>query len=167
MGAGIALRIAIHYPDLVSKLVVASVTYNNSGFRPGLLTGMEKLKPEDLTGTSWQDEYIRITPNPEDWPTLVDKLKQLDLHIPDLPAGAIRSIKAPTLVIIGDSDIVRPERSVEMLRLLGGVPEDISILPQSRLAVFPNTTDIELVDRSNWLIPIVTEFLDAPMPEAR
>jgi len=165
MGAGIALHIAIQCPDLVRKLVVASVTCNNSGFRPGLLAGMEILKPEDMVGTLWQEEYARIAPNPEDWPTLVDKVKQLDLHIPDLPAEAIQSIKVPTLVIIGDPDIVRPEHAVEMFRLLGGVPEDISSLSQSRLAVLPGTTHVALVDRSDWLIPMITEFLDAPMPE--
>jgi pimeloyl-ACP methyl ester carboxylesterase len=167
MGAGIALHIAVRHPDLVRKLVVASVTYNNSGFRPGLLAGMENLKPENLAETPWQEEYARIAPNPEDWPTLVDKVKQLDLHIPDLPAEAIQSIKAPTLVIIGDSDIVRPEHAVEMFRLLGGVPEDIASLSYSRLAVLPGTTHVEFVDRSDWLIPMVTEFLDAPMPEAK
>ncbi len=51
MGAGIALYIAIQYPDLVRKLVVASVTYNNNGIRPELLAGMENLKPENLAGT--------------------------------------------------------------------------------------------------------------------
>lgn len=167
MGAGIALHIAVQHPDLVHKLVVASVTYSNSGFRPGTLEGIEKSKPEDLAGIPWQEEYARVAPNPEDWPTLVDKVKQLDLHIPDLPAEAIQSIKAPTLVIIGDSDVFRPEHAVEMFRSLGGVPEDISSLSQSQLAVLPDITDIELVDRSNWLIPIVTEFLDAPIPEAR
>jgi pimeloyl-ACP methyl ester carboxylesterase len=38
-------------------------------------------------------------------------VKQLDQHLPDLPPEAIQSIKAPTLIIIGDSDIVRPEHS--------------------------------------------------------
>jgi pimeloyl-ACP methyl ester carboxylesterase len=140
MGAGIALHIAVRHPDLVRKLVVASVTYNNSGFRPGLLAGMENLKPENLAETPWQEEYARIAPNPEDW---------------------------PTLVIIGDSDIVRPEHAVEMFRLLGGVPEDIANLSQSQFAVLPGTTHVEFVDRSDWLIPMVTEFLDAPMPEAK
>jgi pimeloyl-ACP methyl ester carboxylesterase len=74
MGAGIALYIAIQYPDLVRKLVIAPVTYNNSRFRPGLLAGMEKLNYEALAGTPWQEEYTRMAPNPEDWPTLVAKI---------------------------------------------------------------------------------------------
>ena len=39
----------------------------------------------------------------------------------------IRAIEVPTLLMIGDSDIVRPEHVVEMFRLLGGgVPGDLT-----------------------------------------
>lgn len=93
MGAGIALHNAIKYPDLVRKLVVASVTCNNNGFIPGLIAGMENLKHEVMAGTPWQEEYARIAPNPEDWPTLVTKVKQLNFHLPDIPAEVIHSIK--------------------------------------------------------------------------
>jgi hypothetical protein len=72
-----------------------------------------------------------------------------------------------TLLIIGDSDIVRPEGAVEMFRLLGGgVIGDLAGLPRSQLAVLPGTTHITLVHRADWLISMVGEFLDAPMPEA-
>ena len=120
MGAGIALQIAIQHPDLVRKLVVAAVTYNRDGFHPGLLTGIETLKPEDLAGSPFQEEYARTAPNPQDWPRLVAKVKQLDWEFEGWPPEAVQSIKAPTLIIIGDSDVVRPEHAVEMFRLLGG-----------------------------------------------
>jgi len=47
MGAGIALQIAIRHPEVVRKLVLASVTYNRNGFCPELLAGLETSKPED------------------------------------------------------------------------------------------------------------------------
>ena len=38
----------------------------------------------------------------------------------------VQAVKAPTLLIIGDSDIVRPEHTMQMFRLLGGgVPGDL------------------------------------------
>jgi hypothetical protein len=50
-----------------------------------------------------------------------------------------------------------------MFELLGGgVPGDIRGLPRARLAVLPGTTHTTLVDRADWLVAIVTEFLDAP-----
>ena len=51
LGAGIALQVTIKHPDLVRKLVLAAVTYNKDGLQPGLLAGMENLKPENLAGT--------------------------------------------------------------------------------------------------------------------
>jgi hypothetical protein len=52
-----------------------------------------------------------------------------------------------------------------MFRLLGGgVPGDIVGLPRSQLAVLPGTTHVTLIARTNWLLSMIPEFLDAPMP---
>ncbi len=78
-----------------------------------------------------------------------------------------RSIEAPTLLIIADSDVVCPEHAVEMFRLLGGgVAGDLAGLPNSQLAVLPGTTHVTLVNRADWLLLMISEFLDAPMPQA-
>jgi pimeloyl-ACP methyl ester carboxylesterase len=168
MGAGVALQVAIRHPDVVRKLVLASVTYNKSSVHPGLMEGLENMRHEDMTGSPWYEEYTRIAPNPEDFATLFAKKTQMDREIQDLPAETIEAIKAPTLLIIGDSDIVRPEHAVEMFRLLGGgVAGDVAGLPNSRLAVLPGTTHVTLVDRADWLVSMIGEFLDAPMPDAK
>jgi pimeloyl-ACP methyl ester carboxylesterase len=91
----------------------------------------------------------------------------MDRKIPDLSAEAIRSIKAPTLLVIGDSDIIRPEHAVEMFRLLGGgVAGDMVGLPRSQLAILPGTTHVTVVARADLLLAIVPPFLDAPLPAA-
>jgi pimeloyl-ACP methyl ester carboxylesterase len=165
MGAGIALQIAIRHSELVRKLVAASVTYNRGGFYPEFLAGTETANVDDLTGSPWQEAYHRTAPRPEGWPRLVAKVLELDRQIQDWPSEAIRKIKAPTLLIIGDSDVVRPEHAVEMFRLLGGgVPGDIAGRPASRLAVLPGTTHVTLVQRTDWLLSMIGEFLDEPMP---
>ena len=166
MGGSVALQVAIRHPEVVRKLVLASVTYNMSGVHPGLMEGLAEMKPEMMFGSPWHEEYMRIAPNPEDFATLFAKKTQMDRETQDLPAEAIEAIEAPTLLIIGDSDIVRPEHAVEMFRLLGGgVMGDLVGLPNSRLAVLPGTTHITLVERADWLLSMITEFLDAPMPE--
>ena len=105
---------------MVRKLVVATPISNPDGFHPGVLAGMEALQPEHLAGSPFQEEYERSAPNPQDWPTLIAKTKQLDREFVGWSPEAIASIKAPTLLITGDSDIVRPEHVVELFRLLGG-----------------------------------------------
>ena len=167
MGGGVALQIAIRHPEVVGKLVLASVTYNNDGIYPEVLEAIETITPEAFAGTPWREEYDRLAPNPEDFPTLVAKLKELDLTFVGWPPEDIQAIEAPTLLIVGDSDVIRPEHAVEMFRLLGGgVAGDLAGLPNSRLAVLPSTTHVGLVERSDWLVSIIGEFLDAPMPEA-
>jgi pimeloyl-ACP methyl ester carboxylesterase len=168
MGAAVALQVAIRHPELVRKLVLASATYRLDGIHPGLMEGLENMKPEMMFGSPWHEEYMRIAPRPDDFATLFAKKTQMDRGIKDLPAEVIKAIKAPTLLIIGDSDIIRPEHAVEMFRLLGGgVMGDMAGLPNSQLAVLPGTTHVTLVYRADLLLPIIPPFLDAPMPEAK
>ncbi len=113
-------------------------------------------------------EYERLAPNPSAFPRLVAKLKALDLEPFAWPAEHIQAIAAPTLIVIGDSDATPPEHAVEMFRLLGGgVMGDLAGLPRARLAVVPGTTHVGMIDRADWLRPMITEFLDGPVsPDA-
>jgi pimeloyl-ACP methyl ester carboxylesterase len=88
-------------------------------------------------------------------------VKELDTkNLHDWTPEEIRSIQAPTLLIIGDADIVRPEHVVEMFRLLGGgVIGDNVGLPSARLAILPGTTHITVAYRADWLVSMVEEFL--------
>lgn len=165
MGAAIALYLALQHPKMVRKLVIASVSYRNDGLHPGLLEMLKHIKPEQMIGTPWQEEYARIAPRPEDWATLVTKVLDLDMRIPDLPADSIRSINAPVLLIVGDSDIIRPGHAVEMFRLLGGgVSGDNVGLPKSQFAILPGTSHTMVPQRADLLLPMISRFLDAPMP---
>ena len=83
-------------------------------------------------------------------------------------AGRLRAGErsAPTPLIIGDSDVVRPEHAVELFRLRGGgVPGDLASLPNARLAVLPGTTHVGVMESSDLLLAMIPAFLDAPMPE--
>src|SRR5918998_388004 len=154
---GVAVRVALRHPEMVRKLVLASVTYRLDGVQPGLMEGLGEMKPEMMHGSRWHEEYVRIAPRPGDFATLFAKKTQMDQNIEDLPADAVEAIEAPTLLVIGDSDIVRPEHAVEMFRLLGGgVMGDLAGLPKPQLAILPGTTHATLVDRAAWLTSMVT-----------
>lgn len=172
MGGGVAFQLAIRHPELVRKLVAASVSYTHDGMHPELLAMIPTITPEAFAGSPIEEVYLRTAPNPGDFPKLVEKLKQLDMTPYAWPAEDIRGIAAPTLLIIGDSDAIRLEHAVELFRLLGGgVMGDLAGLPKARLAVLPSTTHFVppgfgVLDRAGWLIPMIGEFLDAPMAEA-
>lgn len=171
MGGGAALQLAIRHPRAVRKLVVASASYTSDGAHPELFDMIETITPEVFAGSPFEEDYLRTAPNPEDFPKLVEKLKQLDMTPFAWPPEDIRGIAAPTLLIVGDSDVVRLEHAVEMFRLLGGgVPGDLAGVPDSRLAVLPGTTHFVppgsgLLDRSGWLAQMIGAFLDEPAPQ--
>ena len=166
MGAFVGLLVTLRRPELVRKLVFMSATYTMSGVHPGLMDGLGEMSPEMMHGSPWHEEYMRIAPRPEDFDTLFAKKSEMDAGFTDLRDEDIRAIQAPTLVVIGDSDLVRPEHAVEMFRLRGGgVFGDMPPgLPASQLAVVPGTSHASMPSRPELLVPIVTTFLDAPMP---
>ena len=167
MGAFVALLVTLRHPQLVRKLVFMSATYTMSGVHPGLMEGLGEMTPEMMYGSEWHEEYMRIAPRPEDFETLFAKKTAMDQGYQDQRDEDIAAIEAPTLVIIGDSDLVRPEHAVEMFRLLGGgVFGDMPPgMPASQLAVIPGASHVSVRLRADLLVPIVTTFLDAPMPE--
>ncbi len=169
MGAAVALHVAIRHPEVIRKLVLASITYTMSGLHPGLMEGLGNMTPEMMHGSPWHGEYLRIAPHPEDFARLFAKKTQMDQQTRDIPAESIRGIKSPTLLIIGDSDLVRPEHIVEMFRLLGGgvFGDTPAGLPNSQLAILPGTSHVSLVSRTELLVPMINSFLDAPMPESK
>lgn len=166
MGAFVALQVAVHSPERVRKLVFMSGTFAMSGVHPGLMDGLGEMTPEMMHGSPWHEEYLRIAPRPEDFATLFAKKTAMDQAFNDVSPDDIEAMQAPTLVMIGDSDLVRPEHAVEMFRLRGGgVFGDMPPgLPASQLAVIPGASHVSIMSRGDLLVPIITSFLDAPMP---
>jgi len=169
MGSGVALRVVIRHPEVIRKLILASITYTMSGIHPGLMEGLGNMTPEMMHGSPWHEEYMQIAPHPEDFAKLFAKKTEMDRQTRDLPTENIRRIKSPTLIILGDSDLVRPEHAVEMFRLLGGgvFGDTPAGLPNSQLAVLPGTSHVSLASRTELLIPMINSFLDLPMPESK
>jgi pimeloyl-ACP methyl ester carboxylesterase len=167
MGGAVGLRLAIDRPELVRKLVAISAHFRLDSLYPEILAGIAQVTPEIMMGTPWYEEYYApVAPRPEDFPILVEKLKELDATEFDW-SQEIDAIAAPTLLIYGDADVIQPEYMVELFQLLGGgVPGDLTGLPKPRLAILPSTTHVGVMNRAGWLLPMVTEFLDEPMPEA-
>jgi hypothetical protein len=106
---------------------------------------------------------MRLAPRPEDFAKLVNKIKANNRKLPELSPETVKGLKPPTLLIIGDSDIVRPEHVVEFFRLLGGgVAGDNVGMPKSQLAILPGTSHVTVPYRVDLLLPMLAAFLDAP-----
>jgi pimeloyl-ACP methyl ester carboxylesterase len=153
-GGHIALEIAIRHSNVARKLVVESAMFNREGSDPGFWESFRHAKLDDMPA-ELREAYLRVAPHPEDLPTFFAKSVKRMLDFKGWTPEEIKSIDAPTLVIIGDHDIVRPEHAVLMFRLL----------PNAQLAVLPGTDHMTIVNRSAWLVSMIEAFLNAPMPE--
>jgi pimeloyl-ACP methyl ester carboxylesterase len=151
-GGNVAMQVAIRHPNLVHKLIVASAMYKREGLYPEFWESMKHATLQNMPA-ELRKAYLSVAPNPENLPMFHDKSVKRMLEFRDWKPEDIQAIDAPTMVIIGDTDIVRPEHAVDMYRLL----------PHARLAVLPGTDHMELVERGDWLVSMIENFLDAPL----
>lgn len=167
-GGNVAMQIAIRHPEMVRKLIVASAFFKRDGIYPEVWESLKQATSQNMPAVL-RDEYIKVAPDPENLSTLVAKLMKNMLGFRDWRPEDIQSINAPTIVMIGDADVVRPEHAVEMFRLL----------PHSQLAVFPGSGHGTFLGEAgavegggnrfnpNLVVLMVETFLDAPMPKER
>lgn len=152
-GGTIALHTAIRHPGRVRKLVIASALSRRHGAEPSFWSMMERVQPEDVP-QQLREAYLAVAPKPENVDLFFRKGAQRMRDFKDIPDEGLRGIQAPALVIAGDMDIVRPEHAVEQYRLI----------PRAHLAILPDTDHPSVMSRSGLLLPMVSSFLDAPMP---
>ena len=168
MGGGTAIQLAIRHPQLVRTLVPISAGFRSDAMQPELLAMIPTITPEMFAGSPFEAAYKAVAPQPDRFPELVAKLKQLDETPFAWPENAIRGITAPTLIVTGDADASVVEHAVAMFRLLGGGRiGDMHGIGKARLAVLPGTAHfmppgIGMLDKADWLLAIIPAFLDAP-----
>jgi pimeloyl-ACP methyl ester carboxylesterase len=163
LGAGVALHLAARRPDLVRRLVFVGHAFDRNGFHPGVLDGVARLTPPMLAGSPFERAYAAVAPDPAGFAALVERTTALETGMTDLTPDDVRAVAAPTLVVVGDADLVRPEHAVEMFRLRGGgVPGDLVGVPAAQLAVLPGTSHAALLARPDLLLALVLPFLQAP-----
>jgi pimeloyl-ACP methyl ester carboxylesterase len=167
MGAGIGLQLAIRHPEAVRRLVIISASARRDGMQPEGLAMFPTITPEMFAGSPMEDAYKQLAPDPARFPELVRKLTTLDSTPFAWPEEEVRGITAPTLIMVGDSDVVTVEHAVELYRLRGGGGfGDLSGLPVSQLAILPGTTHFipeghGILNRLDWLVTMIPPFLDA------
>jgi pimeloyl-ACP methyl ester carboxylesterase len=173
LGGGVALRLAIQHPERVRKLTLASTAFRRNGWYPETLAGMAAINAEAFKATPIYQGYLQTSPKPEAWPDFVGKMRQLLGEEYDWSQD-VAALKAPVLIVVGDADGLRLAHAVEMFGLLGGGKRDgdLAGLSSARLAVLPFTTHVGwappnrgVLTRADLLLPMITEFLDAPLPE--
>ena len=167
IGGAVALHLAIRNPELVRKLIVSSVSFRPEGDRGGNAEAMADMSVDMIAGTPMEERYLAVSPHPdrEHLQGLLDKLVRYGEGETGWSDDEIRGIAAPTLITVGDCDMVTLEHAVKFLQLRGGdVNGDFEGVPASQLAVFPGTTHFFGLARTALVHEVITGFLDTADP---
>ncbi len=148
-GALVALQTAIRHPQLVDKLIVISTAVRSEGLYPEVLEAFAQMPSAapmiaaDVSKSPLASLYPSVN-----WETMFRKTGELANRSYDWSAS-VADIKAPTLLMFADADMMRPEHVVEFYKLLGGGQRDAgldgSLRSPNRLAIIPNTTHLTLL----------------------
>ena len=163
MGGGVAFQMAVRHPEQLRRLVILSGTYAHDGWWPDVEAMYPTFNADMFKGTPIEEQYLSYGNDAKDFPDFVKKVISIDLEPYDW-SEEVKNIKAPIFMAIGDADGVRYEHALDLFRAKGGGKMgDIHGLPKSRLAILPGTTHIGMMQKTDLLIPMVTDFLDSDL----
>lgn len=157
LGGMILTGLAIRHPDRVASLVPVSAPYTFDGMLAELVLlqrdptrvpspQLLPLLPTGADFASWKTVYERVNPDPASFDRAAGKLNAMLAAWPGWRPEDVATIKAPTLIALGDNDFMRVDFAAEMARLI----------PHVQLAVLPDTTHMDICrKRGAWLEPMV------------
>jgi pimeloyl-ACP methyl ester carboxylesterase len=150
-GGIIGLMVAIARPDLVRKLVVIGTNYDTAGVVPEAEEMFAQMAPDSPGMARLRGLYETHSPDgPDHWPVVFAKFLEMAQREPHIAAADLGRISAPTLVLIGDDDMVSLEHTVALYRAI----------PNAELAVVPGASHTVLMEKAELMNRIVLDFLE-------
>jgi len=158
-GGQTTIEIALRHAGIVNKIILCSAFYKRSGVMPQFWEGFDgKIQFSDVPQLL-KDEFLKVNNNPEALLNMFTKDVQRMKSFQDWTDEQIHTIKAPTLIVNGDSDVCSVEHAVEMYRMIPNAR--LSILPGGHGAYLGEiTTGMENSKLPELAVAIFEEFLD-------
>jgi pimeloyl-ACP methyl ester carboxylesterase len=154
MGAAVALELAVQHPGRVRSVVAASASVRPDGLHEDLLDPSKHATstrmPTAQDFADFRAAYRRLSPHPEHFDDFLAALSSSNSDLQGWSDEQLAGITAPVLLVLGDRDFTTIEHGALMQQLI----------PNSQLAVLPNTTHMQVTRRPEVLLPILRRFLD-------
>jgi pimeloyl-ACP methyl ester carboxylesterase len=155
-GGIIGLDLAINYPGKVKKIILAGTNFmhDTTAIYPELINIFENMgrTPFDKLPDFVKKVYTDLSPQPERAPIVFSKLMNLVLKYPDYSIEDISKINAPTLVIVGDHDIIRVEHTLKLFESI----------PHCQLLILPGTSHLMCMEKPEIVNQMVDLFFSTP-----
>jgi len=128
-GGNTTMQIAIRHPEMANKLVIISAFYKREGMIKGFFEGMKEANLSNMPA-HLKEAYLAIDKNDSaGLKRMFERDKTRMLEYKDWKDEDLMRIKSPSLIIVGDKDVVTTEHAVEMSRRI----------PNSELLILPGT----------------------------
>lgn len=117
-GGSTALQIAIRHPQVVNKIVAISAATKRGGLIDGFFKGFDGVKLASMP-KPLQDGYLKVNKgNKKGLQNMFNRDVERMKTFHDWPDGDLKKIKAQTLLISTDQDVIKPEHTLELAHLI-------------------------------------------------
>jgi pimeloyl-ACP methyl ester carboxylesterase len=151
-GGIVALGLATRHPDLVRKVATIGSGYSSEAWASEFKRRQAAMKPDNEHTLPFRDAYRKVASKPEDWPLLLEKVKEMWAGFKGWSEADLRVLKAPLMVMLGDNDFILPEHALSLFRMV----------KNGRLAILPGSDHSAPLVRSEWVTAMLVDFFDAP-----
>lgn len=161
-GGIIGLLVAIRHPERVSRLVAFGANSASRGYVPGGTDALTAAPADGPEMAEFRSMYDPVSPDgPDHFEVVWEKVRSMWSEPFDF-TDDLAAIRAPTLVMVADDDLVTIEHATEMYRTL----------PHGELAVLPGVSHAAPIERPALFNRLVLDFLSDPpatllMPQRR
>jgi len=157
-GGTTTLQIASRHPELVNKIVLGSPLAKRSGVPDWFWGFMEEATLENMPGPL-KVAYQKVASDQNGLQVMHDRDAKRMVNFKDIPDELISSIKVPTLIIIGDKDVITPEHAIELHRQIEN--SELAIIPGGHGEYIGEVTTLTPAYReTDLVIPIIEKFLN-------
>jgi pimeloyl-ACP methyl ester carboxylesterase len=155
-GATTTMQIAIRHPDLVDKLILGSPLAKRNGV-PGWFWDFMKQATVENMPEKLREAYSEV--DREGLLNMQNKDAKRMVHFKDIADEQIESIKAPTLIVNGDKDVITLEHVLELHHKIDG--SELAIIPGEHGEYIGEITTIKPgFKESELIVPLIEKFLD-------
>lgn len=156
-GGHTLIEIALRYPAIINKMIIASSFYKRSAAPPQFWEGFDHATI-DVMPQSLKDGFLKVNNNEKALLNMFHKDVQKMKSFKDWSDEQMKSIKAPSLIINGNNDVGSVEHAVEMYRTM----------PHAQLLILLGKHGeyigaVEFLDEGKWkqhyIADIINNFL--------
>lgn len=126
-GGTTAMVLAFRHPEKVNKLIAASALTKRSGVPSGFWKFMDTAQLSNMP-KPLADAFLKVNPDPKKLQNMHDKDAKRMQTFKDIPDRELAKIAVPTLIILGDQDLIQVSHALEHVKTIKG----------ARLAVLPS-----------------------------